>query len=210
MKKLIRKKDWIVLLLAAIVLGLVVAIRYYSIIKPSLIEADDQILAVEIEKIVKTNSELKNQISNLTQKNQNYKESISDKNKLESQINKELSELRVINSEAEIRGQGVEIELNGRLFESQMIDLINAIKNIGCDAIAVNNNRFDLYSPVDISKYGQPIKIQIVGNSSLISSALSRKGGIIEQLKNKSIDVKIEKIDNLILPKAEENNFIYL
>lgn len=203
MKKLIRKKDWIVLLMAAIVLGVVAALRYYSIIKPNLIEADDHVLAVEIEKIVKTNSELKTQISNLTQKNQNYKESVSDINKLESQINKELSELRVINSEHEIKGQGVEIELSGKIFESQLVDLINAIKNIGCDAIAINNIRFGLYTPVDINKYDQPIKIQIIGNSSLISSALSRKGGIIEQLKNKFIDVKIEKMESLTLPKAQ-------
>lgn len=206
MMHIIRKKDWLILSLAAVFLGVAITLQYSSLISPKSIESNE-VMALEIEKIVRTNSELKNQVSNITKKNQSYRDSLNDQSRLEEQINSELEELKVVNSHSNLSGQGVLITLSGRILEAQLVDLINAIKNIGCDGISINGERLTLYSAINISKYPvSPISIEIVGNSSLIYSALSRKGGIVEQLQSRSIDVKIDNRDRITLVAAAVTN----
>jgi uncharacterized protein YlxW (UPF0749 family) len=210
MNYFIRKKDWLILGFAAIILGLAMAMHYSSLAKPSGATSDDQTLAVEIEKMVKVNTDLKNQVSLMSKNNQNYKDSLNDQNLLDAQIQSELKDLRIINAITDINGSGVEIVLRGRVLEAQLIDLINAIKNIGCDAISINGQRLAVFSPIDLNRYSDPYVIEVVGNNSLITSALSRKGGIVEQLQNRSIDVNILARDNMELSASALPQLKYL
>lgn len=210
MNYFIRKKDWLILGFAAIILGLAIAMHYSSLSKPSGATTDDQTLAVEIEKMVKVNTDLKNQVSLMSKNNQNYKDSLNDQNLLDAQIQSELKDLKIINAITDINGSGVEIVLKGRVLEAQLIDLVNAIKNIGCDAVAINNQRLSLYTPIDLNRYEEPFVVKIIANSNLMLSALTRKGGIVEQLQDRSIDVTINKVEQIYIPSSENRDFIYI
>ncbi|OQB06068.1 MAG: hypothetical protein BWY19_00497 [bacterium ADurb.Bin212] len=210
MNYFIRKKDWLILGFAALILGLAMAMHYSSLVRPNGTPSDDQTLAVEIEKMVKVNTDLKNQVSLMSKNNQNYKDSLNDQNLLDAQIQSELRDLKIINAVSAINGSGVEIVLKGRVLEAQLIDLINAIKNIGCDAISINGQRLSLFSPIDLNRYSEPYNIEVVGNNSLLTSALSRKGGIVEQLQIRSIDVNILSRENMELSASVLPQLNYL
>lgn len=205
----IRRKDIIILTIAAVFLGIFIALQY-SIIKPSKsnYESSDT-MAVEIERLAKNNADMKNQLTDLTKKYQSYKESLNNQSGLETQISKDLKELEIINASTEINGQGVEIDIDGKMVEAQIIDLINAIKNIGADAISINGRRFDLYTSINQSNLASPYKIEIIGNSAVLEGALNRKGGIIDQLRGKSLDVVVSKKSDLLLSPAEQTTFKY-
>lgn len=209
MKNLIRKNDWIILAIAALFWGIAIVLYATSLSSNPVVE-NDQSIVLELEKIVRTNSELKSQISELNQKNQNYRSALTDQSKLESQIKSEMESLTILNATREVSGEGVVVEISGKVYEAQLVDLINAVKNIGCDAIAINRERINLYTPIDSNRYFQPYTIEIIGNSSLLNSALTRKGGIIEQLQSRTINVKITMLQSLAIPASSEKQFQYL
>ena len=205
----IRRKDITILTVVALFLGIFIAIQY-SLIKPSRGNTESsETMAVEIEHLAKKNADLKNQVNSLTKKNQAYNDSLNDQAALDEQISMESQELVVINAESTISGQGVEIGISGKLVEAQIVDLINAIKNIGADAIAFNGVRVNLYSSFNHLDLAPPYTIAIVGNSTMLESALNRKGGIIELLREKEIEVSLTKRDNLSFAAAEQNQFKY-
>lgn len=204
-----RIKDVVILTLAALFLGVFMALQF-SIIKPSSGNFQStEVMAVEIEKLAKNNAVLKSQVTDLTKKYQSYKESLGNQSQLDEQINKESRELEIINSVAAVTGQGVVIEISGRMSEAQIVDLVNAIKNIGADAIAINDCRISLYSTLGQSQFFAPYTVEVVGNGSIVESALIRKGGIVEQLRDKGLNVSLNKVSEINLPATPATTFKY-
>lgn len=205
----IRQKDIIILTIAAIFLGVFMAMQY-SLIKPSRGNTESsEAMAVEIERLAKNNADLKNQLTELTKNYQSYKDSFDDQAALEIQIRKDLKQLETINAVSGISGQGVEIVVPDKLAEAQIVDLVNAIKNIGADAMAINGRRIDLYTPINQSGFSAPYTFEIVGNSVILEGALSRKGGIVEQLQTKGMNLKLAKMSEIVLGASEQKAFKY-
>jgi len=190
-------------------LGIFVAVQYYSNRQNTKQTVSNDVLAVEIEKIAKTNSELKLQVADLTKKNQSYIESLDNQTELEAQMGSESRDLSVINGEKEVTGQGINMSIVDKISEAQLVDLVNSIKNIGVDGLSINNNRISLYQSFDLNQFSAPYKISMIGNSNLLESALNRKGGVIELMKQKGISVAIEKSDSITLPVARSIDFKY-
>lgn len=201
MKSFFRKNDYIILIIAAIFLGIFIAIQHASN-KSNLNNSSNDVLAVEIEKIARTNSELKIQVADLTKNNQAYLESLNNQANLDNQVESELQKLYIINGIDQISGQGVIMNINGKVNGAQIIDLVNSIKNIGADAISINGIRLNLYQPFDQNTFLSPYNISIIGNSSLLESALNRKGGVAELLRQRNMTVSILKSQSLTLPAA--------
>lgn len=205
----IRKKDILILTIAAVFLGVFIAMQY-ALIKPSRGSSESsESMAVEIEHLAKNNADIKNQVTDLTKKYQTYKDSLTNKAALDEQIAKESQSLAIVNATSAISGQGIEIIFSGKLAEAQMVDLVNAIKNIGADAIAINGKRLNLYTAINQFNLSSPYTIDIIGNSTVLESALSRKGGIVELLKDRGIDVRLIKKNDIILPAVNPTSFKY-
>lgn len=198
-----------ILTISTLFLGVFIAIQY-SLIKPSRNDRESsETMAIEIEHLAKNNANLKNQLRDLTQKYQGYRDSLNNQAALEEQLTREKKELEIVNANTQIAGQGVEIIVDGKLVEAQIVDLINAIKNIGADAISISGRRFNLYSSINQNSIETPLIINIIGNSAVLESALERKGGIVEQLKSKGVEVKLAKKNDLLLDPSEQQTFKY-
>jgi uncharacterized protein YlxW (UPF0749 family) len=102
-----------------------------------------------------------------------------------------------INSAKSISGQGVIISIDDMLLIPQIVDLVNAIKNIGYESIQVNNVRLSINTNLGQFSGLPKYEIIVLGNSKLIKSALERKGGIIEQITINKNKYSIEEKTNL-------------
>ena len=78
----------------------------------------------------------------------------------------------------------------------QLIDLINTLKNIGADAITINEQRINNYSSIAQGVFNPPLVIKVIGDSELLYNSLNRSGGIIDQIGNGSVYIE----NNLVLP----------
>ena len=89
---------------------------------------------------------------------------------------------------------------------------MNALKNAGAEAISINDQR--IVNPTVIScagniikvngeKIGSPFKIKAIGLTEKLYGALTMPGGYLELLETAGIQVKVEKSNNITIPKYE-------
>ena len=206
-----KKNDYIVISIICFFLGIFVVSqimatkKYKTLIQPE----NNEVLAIEVGKQTKVNSELRSEVKDLTAKLDTYKNSTESSQKAVELYKSDLGRLSIINGEVDKSGQGVVIAIAGKLGVPQVVDLINAIRNIGADIISINDKRilvntsFNQFNGLD--KY----EIKVLGNSKLLKSAMERKGGIVEQISTKDINFNIEEKTELTVPAGREIKFKY-
>ena len=93
--------------------------------------------------------------------------------------------------------------------DSDVLSVINELKNAGAEAISINDQRLVPTSSIscggniiDINgeKVGAPFVIKAIGLPEQLA-ALSRQGGYLEILKNASVGVELKKSNNITIPK---------
>ena len=177
-----------------------------------------QDLAMEAALISKNNNDLRNYSVELNKKYIEFQNSNNEEGKSENLLNEEIAKYSVLSGMTEIKEQGVEITIKNEINLAQFIDLINNLKNIGVSGISVYDNRLVISSGFKMDKDQLKIKnsfndkelsvklpflIKATGDKNLIFDSVKRKGGIEEQLKGYSVNLNIEKKDNITLPKFE-------
>ncbi len=199
-----KKSDYLIISILLFFLGIFIVTQYKSgkeyikAIKPE----TNEVLAVEVSKLTKTNSDLRTQVRSLTLELDKYKNSSESKKILYEKYTKDLENLNVINGFSPKTGQGVLLKVDGKMATPQIVDLVNAIRNIGSDLILINETRIlintDLSKFKDLSGYN----ISIYGNSKMLKSALERRGGIVEQISTKDMKISVEEKDNVTISKG--------
>lgn len=208
---MLKRTDFIILGLICFILGFVVVSQYFASInvKKLLQPENNEVMALEIEKVAKSNATLNNEVANLTKDYDDYKNSVGDSESSKLKMKEEISSLDAVNGTVELSGQGVAITAAGELTDANLVDLINAIRNIGADAISVNGDRILINSYIAMRNYASPVSIVALGNSSVLESALNRRGGIIEQISSKNVKIKVDKRDSVSVPVGNVINFDY-
>lgn len=209
---MVNKKDILILSLISLILGILFVKQFYISKEAEKLKAGEgnQLLALEISKLLKANTDLRLEIQDLSITLEKYQKSLEDRKSAAEELSKNLAKYKVIAGTSKIEGQGVEILISKGLEKEQMVDLVNALKNIGVEGITINKMRLTISSYftatlkglfLNSQKLESPYEILVVGNASLIKEALERKGGIIEQIKasSKDIQIQIEKRDKLLL-----------
>lgn len=93
--------------------------------------------------------------------------------------------------------------------DSDIISIINILRNAGAEAISVNDQRIVTTTPISCigtvikineEKVGSPYMISAIGNQEYLESALTMPGGIIELLEQYGIDISVEKGNNIEIP----------
>lgn len=170
---------------------------------------NNAVLAVEVSRLTKSNADLRVEVSDLTNNLESYRNSSESTKKAYDQYLSDTERYDIINGSKSKAGQGVVVTISGNLVTQQLVDLINAIKNMGAEVIEVNGNRLILND--DLSKYSglDHFEIKVLGNSNLLKSAMERKGGIVEQISNKDIKFSIEEKDNLEVKSGSALKFNY-
>lgn len=92
---------------------------------------------------------------------------------------------------------------------SDIIQIINELKNAGAEAISVNDERIVLTTSITCDgnvvlvngeKIGSPFVIKAIGNPELLSN-LTRPGGFLEIMKQDGIQVELKKSDKVSIAK---------
>ncbi len=93
--------------------------------------------------------------------------------------------------------------------DTDVLSVINELKNAGAEAISINDQRIIPTTGIicggniiDINgeKVGAPFEIKAIGLPEQLA-ALDRPGGYLALLKEYSIEVKLEKSNNITIPK---------
>jgi len=145
------------------------------------------------------------------------------------QLNTQISELQLINGLTPVTGPGITIRLNdnpeaakeggagnpfllGIVHDYDLLQVVNELRAAKAEAIAVNGRRITGYSPircvgpviyVNWEAAAAPFIVHAVGDTDTLSSALKMPGGILENLKNQGLGVRLTTTDKLTLPAVE-------
>jgi uncharacterized protein YlxW (UPF0749 family) len=206
-----KKPDYLILAIILFFFGIFVVSQYKAgknylkIIQPE----NNETLALEVATLTKSNSDLRNQTQKLTVDLNTYSNSSASKKVLYDQYTKDKANLDSINGLVARTGQGVSIKVEGKMTTAQVVDLVNAIKNIGSDFITINNTRLMLNTSLSQFSNQASCDILVYGNSELLKSAIERKGGIIDQVSSKDIKMSVEAKDSLTISKGDSITYKY-
>lgn len=93
---------------------------------------------------------------------------------------------------------------------TDVLRIINELKNAGVEAISINDERIVLTTSITCDgnviltngqKLGSPFVIKAIGNPELLLGSITRPGGYIELMSNEGIEVEIRKSDKITLKK---------
>lgn len=152
-------------------------------------------IALVVTEYFKTNSRLRKQIDQLTTQKEKLIDSAASSQASNEILQDNLQNYKIISGITKVEGKGIEIIFYDKVDSTQIIDIINAIKNIGAEAIAVNNRRLGPKSYIESGMFNPPTSLQAIGNPDLLKDSLVRPGGIIDQFGTG----EVEKKDNILL-----------
>lgn len=206
-----RKLDYVIASVVCFFLGIIIISQFFSGKEyKKIIEEDGSgVIALEVAKLTKTNADLRNEVSKLTVDLENYKNSAESRKASHDQYLSDLSRLDRINGEVAYTGKGIVVDVDGKLSTPQIVDLVNAIKNVGSESISVNDIRIVINS--ELSQFGgsDRYEIKVIGDDGLLKSALERKGGIIDQISTKDIHFSVFESDRIEMPKGSVPRLLY-
>lgn len=206
-----KKPDYILISIIGLFLGIFLVSQYYSTsnYKKVTQPQNNEVLAIEVAKLTKTNADLRSEIKKLTADLETYKSSSDSKKELYDKYLSDSQQLDIINGFSGKSGQGVVIQIEGGMTTAQIVDLINAVKNIGSELMMINGERVTLQS--SFYKYSgmKSYEIKVLGNSRLLKSAIERKGGIMEQINGKDLKFSVFESDNIDIVPGKNASFKY-
>lgn len=170
-------------------------------------------------------------IKDLENKITEYKNNSATKNDNLALLNSEIEDLKILAGLTELQGTGITVTLDDTrainkiaadagfydpnvyvIHDSDILMVINELRAAGAEAISINGQR--ITSLTEIRCVGPviqingirltaPFKISAIGAPELLASSLKLRGGIIDSIEQADIDVIIEKLDMIEIPKAE-------
>jgi len=170
-------------------------------------------------------------IKDLENKITEYKNNASTRDKTLALLNNEIEDLKILAGQTDLNGSGIVVTLDDTrainqiaadagfydpnvyvIHDSDILLVINELRAAGAEAISVNGQR--VTSSTEIRCVGPviqvngirltaPFKISAIGAPELLASSLKLRGGIIDSIEQADIDVIIEKLDSIIIPKSE-------
>lgn len=165
-----------------------------------------------IQEIEKINNQLDEQI----QKASTHNSELED-GKNEIEIGNKMIGL------SEVKGSGVIITVadsdidsnlvldasNLLVHDKDILNIVNELKNAGAEAISINNQRLVLTTSIvcggnviniNGERIGSPFTIKAIGLPETLAN-LKRPGGYLNNLEERKVKVKLEKSDNITIPK---------
>lgn len=95
------------------------------------------------------------------------------------------------------------------IHDEDLLRVLNELRAGGAEAIAVNDQRLTGTSEVRCAGptvmvngkvFGPPFVIKAIGDPKTLSAALTMRGGVVESLKYWGIELKIQEVDQMIVP----------
>lgn len=170
-----------------------------------------EVLAIEVSRLTSANDDLRQQLSELTQREYALASAVSDRQAAEQSLSDQRHQAEILNGTTAVTGPGIRIFVGQTLTISQQIDILNALNNIGAEALAVNGRRVTWqYSPWQ-TETPAPFAVEAIGSPTALASALNRRGGVIDQLEQTTglLDITVEQAESLTLPAGSAPDLVY-
>lgn len=141
-----------------------------------------------------------------------------------NELQEKLKEYKKILGLTEVRGNGLEITLkdgdenqsksvlSSIVHDGDILQVVNALRNAGADAISVNDQRIVNTSAISCignvvkingEKVGAPFVIKAIGNPEWLYGAIEMNGGYVSNLRREGVDVEVKKVKDITIPKYD-------
>lgn len=170
----------------------------------------------------KVDAELQYQIGKATENNselEEYTNQINDGNKIVGLTEVSGAGIIIRVTDSTIDPNTVINSSDLLIHDLDILKIVNELKNAGAEAISINDQRVILTTPIicggniiniNGERIGSPFEIKAIGSPEALAN-LDRPDGILGILKDRTIDVKLKKDNNVTIPKySGVLNFKYL
>jgi len=170
-----------------------------------------EVIAIEVARLTNANADLRRELADLSQQELSLARAITDKSQAEESLQVKQEQADILSGAVAVSGPGIRLVIQDELNVPQLVDVINALNNIGAEAIAVNGKRINMRFSFWNSDISEPYTIEALGSPAALSSALNRRGGILDQIENNAgaLDLNLIEHDKLILPAVNVPRFVY-
>jgi uncharacterized protein YlxW (UPF0749 family) len=172
-------------------------------------------LSTLIEALSTRNAELRTGLADLREQVRDYQLAEAQGQSALDVTRADLERLLSFSGVDPVRGQGIEVTVDGDLDAIAVNDLINELRNAGAEAIALDNVRLTAGSvavrgagslEIDGVAFGRDFAIRAIGSPEGLQAALERPGGIISQLELfVAATITIEQLPDLRLPATSRD-----
>lgn len=168
------------------------------------------------------NKELADEMASKQEVIRKAEQSFSEKEKDHEGLVEEAQDLRLLLGVIPATGAGVKVTLKDAdynpveqnpndyiVHESHILRVINELRISGAQGLAINGQRITSNSSIkctgpvitiDGRTFPAPFVIEAVGDSDVLASALSLKGGVLDGLARENIVVTLEQLKDVRLP----------
>lgn len=180
--------------------------KYDNLLKET--EKIDNELQQEIEKATENNSEL-----------EEAKNQINDGNKMIGLTEVTGAGVIITVADSDMDPNTVLNSNDLLVHDSDILKIVNELKNAGAEAISINGQRVILTTSIicggniiniNGERIGSPFEIKAIGSPESLAN-LSRPGGWLSSLEDRGIKVNLKKVNSIDIPKySGVLNFKYL
>ncbi len=209
---MIRKRQrWAVTVVAAILGVLVVAQLRSQAANPGLAALTAQELTLVIANVNTRNEQLRAEVAVLERQLTTLTEARNRGDSALGQLRADLATLRAWAGLTAVAGPGVSVRVSGEIGGEGIEELLNELRNVGAEAIAVEDVRVVPGTVV----YGQPgalsventpltgsFEVRAIGSPEILTGSLTRAGGVIAQLSATYPDAtfSVTPLDTVSIP----------
>ncbi len=173
------------------------------------------------------NKELTDEILSKQKAIVEVEELLSNSEENHDSLVKEARSLRLLLGVVPSVGQGVRVELADSdydptqqnpneyiVHESQVLLVVHELKIAGAQALSINGQRLNANSSIkctgpvitiDGQTYPAPFVVEAIGDSDVLNSSLTLKGGVMDSLLSDNIEIKIEKQKEILMPALRDD-----
>jgi|GEM_PF-648619 len=171
-----------------------------------------EVVAVEVARLTNANTDLRKQLSDVTQQEYELQQAIVDKQSASATYQKELDKADLVTGSVSVTGPGIRLVINDSLTNAQITDVLNALKNIGAEALSINDYRVTPWFSEWRTNLTAPYTVVALGSPPVLATSLTRRGGIIDQIELAAgaLELTVDQYDELTLPETPLPNFQYL
>lgn len=202
-----KRKDLIIFALIGLIFGFFLVRQFYATreVRKLLQPETNEVIALEVAKLTKSNAELRQEVANLDSQINSYNQSWQNQSTANDALQADLKRYQQINGDIPIAGRGLILKINYKLTQPQLVDLANTIRNIGVDAFAINGQR--VLTGTQFLANSNDYEFSIVGNPTLVRSALTRKGGFLDLLFPGANEYVIIEKDSVTIDSSQTQVF---
>ena len=170
--------------------------KYDNLLKET--EKIDNELQQKIEKATENNSEL-----------EEAKNQINDGNKMIGLTDVNGSGVIITVADSEIDANTVLNSNDLIVHDSDILKIVNELKNAGAEAISINGQRVIITTPIicggniiniNGERIGSPFEIKAIGSPEALAN-LSRPGGWLNKMEERGIKINLKKANTIEIPK---------